>query len=289
MSRLFNRLGIKAQLGLLLGVLAITVAIAAAAVGHSLVIGQALNESRSVADMAEHIGAWGSRYGGVSVKLQGLDPAKAGTYLEQRLYASGDKDLQHLSGVQVADRKLDAEALKRMDAYYSKNPALIQREVADISAASGRRTRFRITAKSVINQGNAPNEFEIEALNALQDGNRREYFSVKGTQMMYARSMVATAACLKCHASQSTTPGYIKANAAYSGGGGFGYVEGKPAGVIAVYVSMMPTAQAAANSLSPAAWASLAAVLMVILMLVWFVARKVVTPASKAGGKPSTF
>jgi hypothetical protein len=66
--------------------------------------------------------------------------------------------------------------MKRVETYYWKNPALVQREVADVIMASGSQARYRMTARSVLNPNNAPNAFEVQALDAIQNaGNQKEY------------------------------------------------------------------------------------------------------------------
>lgn len=54
--KFFARLSLVTQFTLLLLLLLVTLAVAASVVGRALVVSQTLNESRSVADMAEHIG-----------------------------------------------------------------------------------------------------------------------------------------------------------------------------------------------------------------------------------------
>jgi len=281
MLRLFNRLGLMSQFAVLALLFGATILAATVVIARSLVVGQAVNQSRSVADMAEHIGTWGSRYGGVSVRLKGIDPAKVGTYLERHLYAPDHSDMQRLVGVQTATDKLDSDALKRLDAYYTKNPALIQREVADISAESPSGNKFRLTARSVFNQANAPNKFELRALDATQDGRSREYFEAVGDQLQYARSIVADVSCLRCHDSPKTAPGFMLTNATFSGGGGFGYAAGKPVAIISVYVKMPTTGRALAQSLSPMAWTALGAIFAVLLLLAAFTARRVIAPINR--------
>jgi len=56
--------------------------------------------------------------------------------------------------------------------------------------------------------------------------------------------MVASSSCLRCHGSRDAAPGFLKTNLQLNGGGGFGYQEGKPAGIISVSVPLPRTMQA---------------------------------------------
>jgi HAMP domain-containing protein/mono/diheme cytochrome c family protein len=230
--------------------------------------------------MAEHVGTWASQYGGVAVHVRGIDPARAGTYLERHLYAPDERDKALLVGVRAVDTRLDAAALRRVDAYYSKNPALVQREVADISARSSTGNRFRLTARSVFNPANAPDAFELRALDAMRDGDRREYVEVAQGELRYARSIVAEPSCVACHGSRETAPRFLLTNASFTGGG-FGYVAGRPAAVLSVHVRLPATGEALAASFSPRAWGALGALVGVLVLLLGFTAARVIAPVNR--------
>jgi hypothetical protein len=111
-----------------------------------------------------------------------------------------------------------------------------------------------LTARTVLNKNNSPDAFESEALDAVQaaanrktDGSTaQEYWRVSGGRLLYARSVVAQASCLRCHDNPDNAPEFIRTNAQFNGGGGYGYVAGKPAGLISVSVplaSMQTTLQ----------------------------------------------
>jgi hypothetical protein len=116
--------------------------------------------------------------------------------------------------------------------------------VADVIAAAGLRARYRLTASTVLNPSNAPNALEQEALDFLKQGNAKEYWRVKGGQLFYARAVVAQTSCLKCHDKQENAPDYLLKNEQFNGGGGFGYVAGKPAGLISVSLPLAKPWQA---------------------------------------------
>ena len=289
--RALRRLPLGTQFGLLLAILIGVIVAAGAVVSRSIVIGRTLNEGRSVAQMVEHIGNWASQYGGLHVRTAGADMLQPGTYLERRMFAvPGDAQSA------PRDSALDiATGATRVEAYHWKNPALIQREISDIAAASPSPVKFRITAKSVLNPNNAPSAFEREALDRIaaafereqvygdpaKPAARLEYSKVEGGRLLYARVMMASQSCLRCHGSPQAAPGFLKTNAQFNGGGGFGYEVGKPAGIISVSIPLPRAAQALAESLTAEGWAALAAIGAVSTLLLLFVARHVIAPVNR--------
>lgn len=212
----------------------------------ALVLRQTVNEGRTVADMVENIGRWASQYGGVHVRTVGSNAKIPGNFLTRSVYAVSGADGQVLQGAKVEAAAAERDALERVEAYHWKNPALIQREVADVITASGSKARYRLTARTVLNKNNAPDQFETEALDAIQAAadtksdaaGAQEYWRVSGNRLLYARSVVAQASCLRCHDKQDNAPEFIRTNAQFNGGGGYGYVTGKPAGLISVSVPL---------------------------------------------------
>ena len=79
---------------------------------------------------------------------------------------------------------------------------------------------------------------------------------------------------LNCHAAPETAPAFIRSNEQFNGGGGFGYLENKPAGVISVVVPMPPVWQALSGSLPPRVWAALVVALGAALWLATLLARR---------------
>lgn len=242
---------------------------------ESLVLSQSVSESRTVADLVENVGRWASQYGGVHVRTVGTDARIPGSFLTRAVYAASSGDAGVLSGTRGGQGGVEHDAMQRVEAYHWKNPALVQREVADVIAASGSKARYRLTARTVLNTSNAPDAFELEAMDALQaaDGQRREYWTQRGGRLLYARAVVAQKSCLTCHASAAQAPEFLRTNTQFNGGGGFGYVEGKPVGVISVALPLPSTAQALAGSVPGKAWAALAAAAAAVLALAWVLRR----------------
>lgn len=242
--------------------------------GQTLVLRQTLSEGRTVADMVENIGRWASQYGGVHAKTTGADAKFPGNFLTRAVYSLSDSDAALLQGALVKNATGEQAALQRVEAYHWKNPALIQREVADVVAASGSKARFRLTARTVLNTNNAPDAFEREALDAVQaaaaGGDKTpEYWKVQSGTLLYARSMVAQPSCLRCHDKQETAPEFLRTNAQFNGGGGFGYVAGKPAGLISVKVPLGDPMEAMVRSAPLQAWAALAVAGLAFLWLLF--------------------
>ena len=234
---------------------------------QAVVVQQTVRESRTVADLAENVGKWASQYGGVHARTVGVDAKFPGNFLTRSTFASSAGDSANLSGTRIGESSLSQEALKGVESYYWKNPALIQREVADVINASGSLSRYRLTARTVMNRNNAPNAFETEALDALQaDAAQSEYWKVSNGQMMYARAVVAQKSCLRCHTTAETAPEFIRSNAMFNGGGGYGYVEGKPVGLISVTVPLQSIRQSLLQGFD---WRIGAALGAAVLALVW--------------------
>ena len=243
-------------------------------IGQALVLRQTLSEGRTVADMVENIGRWASQYGGVHAKTTGADAKIPGNFLTRAVYSASNADASLLQGSLSPHGSNEQAALARVEAYHWKNPALIQREVADVVAASGSKARFRLTARTVLNANNAPDAFEREALDAVQaaaaSGDKApEYWTVKSGTLLYARSMVAQASCLRCHDKPETAPDFLRTNTQFNGGGGFGYVAGKPAGLISVKVPLLDPVDAMVRSAPPQAWAALAVAGLALLWLLF--------------------
>lgn len=292
MMQRFHRLSMRTQFGLLLAALVVVILFAAAVIGRSVVVSQTLNECRAVAQMVEHVGTWASKYKGVHVRTEGPDPIDPGTYLERRSYAASADDQKILAGYLISSTT-EQVAMDRLESYHWKNPALIQREISDVAAASTSPVKFRITARTVLNPGNAPNAFETEAIDAIDaeferepddeaaHPRPREYSRIEGGQLLYARAMMASDSCLKCHGSREAAPGFLKTNAQFNGGGGFGYEAGRPAGIISVSVPLPQPAAALASSLTGGGWAALFAVLAATMLFLTFVVRNFIAPVNR--------
>ncbi len=131
--------------------------------------------------------SWNARYGGV--------------YVEKK------------SGVQsnpfIANPDIET---KDGRVFTIRNPAMMTRELSEF-IGKDRNFSFRITSKNLVNPANAPDKFEIEALNAF-DAGRKELFRVeKMNGRMYFRyvgPLYVKEECLRCHAKQGYRVGDVR-------------------------------------------------------------------------------
>jgi hypothetical protein len=153
--------------------------------------------------------------------------------------------------------------------------------MADVISASGSKARYRLTARTVLNKNNAPDAFESEALDAVQAAanakadapGAQEYWRISGNRLLYARSVVAQASCLRCHDKPDSAPEFIRTNAQFNGGGGYGYVAGKPAGLISVSVPLTTNANFVQN-LPHEVWAAVGLALIGALWMLVLAFRR---------------
>lgn len=235
----------------------------------AVAVSQGISEGRTVADFAENVGRWASQYGGIHVRTVGIETRLPGAFLTRASYAGNGADAQVLQGSRVEGTTDERAARSRVESYHWKNPALVQREMADVIAASGSRARYRLTAATVLNPSNAPNAAEKEALDVLRSGAVKEYWQVRGGEFFYARAVVAQPSCLKCHDKQENAPEYLLANAQFNGGGGFGYVAGKPAGLISVSLPLAKPWQVVVEGLAWQVWLPFLIAALSLAWLLW--------------------
>ena len=79
MLQSFRYRSLSWQLGWLTLLVALAGVCAVLVTARSLSVHRTLSEARAVADMAQHVETWGSRYGKLAVPLRGVNPARAGS------------------------------------------------------------------------------------------------------------------------------------------------------------------------------------------------------------------
>src|SRR5882762_3389339 len=109
-------------------------------------LNQLRSEAETVADNVDAFGTWVAQYGRVWVK----DDARS--------------YLGHLPLLQADDGATATPGPLKAVNFYSKNPALAQREFSEVVARSGSPAKFRLTSHNVMNPANAPDPFESAAL-----------------------------------------------------------------------------------------------------------------------------
>ena len=85
---------------------------------------------------------------------------------------------------------------------------------------------------------------------------------------------MAQKSCLSCHASAEAAPAFLRSNPQFNGGGGFGYVEGRPAGLISVALPMQPAWRAMSEDMPLQVWLALAVAGLATLVLLWGLVRR---------------
>lgn len=122
--------------------------------------------------------------------------------------------------------------------FFSKNPALAQREFADVVMHSTSPTKFRMTSENVMNPNNEPDGFETRALQAINKNHLSEFTGVYEGAYRYAKPIYHTANCIKCHGDTANAPEDVLKR--YGSQNGFGFKEGDLAGIISVSIPTQP-------------------------------------------------
>lgn len=262
----FKKLSLSFQFILLLIVLAGIAGVASYLVGSSVYVSETRNQARTVADMVDNFGQWATRYRGVWVKDDPRNPKQeVGSFLERELSAASAAN--------------DSTAAPNEAAFHRKNPALVQRELSDITIASPARAKFRMTSDRYMNPNNAPSDFDKVAMNAIRESGASEYSEVRGGQLLYARRLVADKGCLTCHGAPAAAPAAVKA--LYPGPQGYGYEEGKLAGVISVAIPLDFSLVNFVQRFDNEVWLALAAMGLGVLGLLLFIRQQVIVPVRR--------
>jgi len=257
----FKKLPLSYQFAILLLGLACIAALSGYLIGSSVYVSETRNQARTVADMVDNFGQWATRYRGVWVKDDPRDPRlEVGSFLE--------REASTVHG--------DSTTASSVAAFHRKNPALVQRELSDITMASPAKAKFRMTSDRFMNPNNAPSEFDKVAMGVIRDSGASEYSEVQGGQLLYARRLIAEKGCLKCHGAPAAAPAAV--TALYPGPQGYGYEEGKLAGVISVAIPLEFSFAGFIQRFDAQVWAALAAVGLGVVGLLVFIRQQVIVP-----------
>jgi HAMP domain-containing protein len=221
-------------------------------------LNQLKSQAETVADNVDAFGTWVAQYGRVWVK----DDARS--------------YLGHLPAYQMEEGvAATASGLKPVH-FYSKNPALAQREFSEVVARSASPSKFRLTSHNVMNPGNAPDPFEVAALQRIRDDGLREYFELTPDGFRYARTLYHKASCISCHGEAASAPSDVKLR--YGTTHGFGFKEGEVAGIISVRLPARSFWQVAVIIVG--GW-QLAMILGAFLIAMLFVRFAIVNPVER--------
>lgn len=224
------------------------------AAGEAVYRNQAVAQARTVADMVENIGKWASSFGGLWIKNPKGEPLDLGSHLDTMVVTPSIANNSEIS----------SDEMNTMLQFHLKNPALIQREISDFTERSASTTKFRITSDKFMNPKNAPTGFETKAMNEIRKNNSKEYYSISDGQLRYARALVTTEACMRCHDTPEKAPSAVRELYPKQG---YGYELGKVSGIISVSVPYSFTVTELIKDLSIWFWISLLGLVLVIIHL----------------------
>ena len=210
---MFGRMSITAQFALVFVVALALIGGASWMILERIYLTQLKSQAETVADNVDAFGNWVAQYGRVWVRD------------DDRSY------LGHLGLVVPDDLAATPPKVTEVN-FYSKNPALAQREYSEVVEKSASPSKFRLTSHNVMNPGNKPDAFEAAALQRIRDGGLKEYYELLPGGFRYARTVYHKASCIVCHGDPNAAPNDVKVR--YGTQNGFGFKEGEVAGIISV-------------------------------------------------------
>lgn len=224
--------------------------------------GEIINRARTVADSVGHFGKWVAQYKGVWVR----NDAK-GNFLTEEAFPK--------------PIKVDAPAPSVPDLikFFSKNPALAQRELSEIVEKSDSKAKFRMTSDNPMNRKNLPTPFEAQAIDVIKQSGVNEYIKFTDNAFFYGRRLNMDKSCLACHASPATAP--VDVTSKYGTEFGYGFKENDVAGIISVRIPAEFTMREVSSHLSTTAWLCIALLVGTFFFTILFVHISVVKPVKR--------
>ena len=117
--------------------------------------------------------------------------------------------------------------------FYGKNPAVATRELSMIANKEATHAIFRITSDDYRHNDNAPDEFELSAIQAFKrDKLLKSFEQYQDGTYRYARPLLVQQECLKCHGDPQDAPLAVRNK--YDSTSAFGYTIGQVRGIISV-------------------------------------------------------
>lgn len=240
---------------------------------------QLKSQAETVADNVDAFGSWVAKYGRVWVRDN--DDSYLG---HLNLYL---KEAQAQTG--GASSVVDQAALKEVS-FFSKNPALAQREFSEVIEKSPSKAKFKLTSHNFMNPANKPDAFEDRALKAVQASKLSDYTEVLPGTFRYARTVYHKAACITCHGDPQNAPNDVKVR--YGLERGFGFKEGDVAGVISVRLPLRSFTDVALSVIKPWQLALVLGAFVLCFVFIRFaivarVQRLTVAAAALSKGQPA--
>jgi hypothetical protein len=221
------------------------------------------SQAETVADNVDAFGSWVSQYGRVWVRNDNK------SFLGQ------------VTLVSAPDPAAAASAAPPSDVwhFYSKNPALAQREFSEVVEKSTSSAKFRVTSHNFMNPVNKPDAFESRALDRIRANHLSEYYEMTPDSFRFARTLYEKASCLSCHASAESAPEDVRTR--YGTERGFGFKEGEVAGIISVKLPVRTFWKVAADVVGPLQIALLVGAFVIAVLFIQFA---VVRPIKRVTG-----
>lgn len=216
---------------------------------------QLLNQARTTADHVEAFGAWVSKHGRVWTR---------------------DESTSFLGKLEVVEADSLAQGNPKSDVFYSKNPALAQREFSEVVAASDSHARFRMTSDNFMNPLNKPDGFEARAIRFVKQHKVDEYTQLTGGVYHYARAVIHKDSCISCHGSPAAAPREVTER--YGTQNGFGFKAGDVAGVISVSLPAEPLSATFVRLVGPV---EIALVVLAFLIAYLYIRVGIVRPVQQ--------
>jgi methyl-accepting chemotaxis protein len=170
--------------------------------------------------------------------------------------------------------------------FYSKNPALAQREFSEVVEKSTSPAKFRMTSHNFMNPVNKPDAFEAKALDKVRTGRLGEYYEFEPDGFRYARTLYEKASCLACHASAASAPNDVKER--YGVEHGYGFKEGEVAGIISVRLPVRSFWQVTSSVIGPIQIGLLAGAFLISFLFIQFAVVRPLRKLTVAAERIST-
>jgi hypothetical protein len=213
------------------------------------------SQAETVADNVDAFGSWVSQYGRVWVR---------------------DDNKSYLGQVTLVTAPDSAGTPSDVWHFYSKNPALAQREYSEVVEKSASPAKFRVTSHNFMNPVNKPDAFEAGALERIRANHLAEYYEMTPDSFRFARTLYVKASCLACHASAENAPNDVKVR--YGTEHGFGFKEGEVAGIISVRLPVRSFWKVTSDVVGPL---QIGLLLSAFLVAVLFIQFAVVRPIKR--------
>lgn len=189
-----------------------------------------------------------------------------------RVWVKGDSEDSFLSKAELQDTAHGNSVAM----FYSKNPALAQREFSEAVAKSASPAKFRMTSHNVMNPVNKPDPFEKDALAQIGATNQADYSRLENGEYRYAKAVFHTAGCIACHGDPAKAPADVISR--YGDQNGFWFKEGDVAGIISVTIPAESLLTKFSNFIGPI---ELLLIVSSLLLALWFIRSALISPIKK--------